>query len=95
MLQKPLETEEQKNSILLPCICETEFVEFNRVEYDDDLTETYVTVYHCNLNIKMTFVQKLYACWSVLRNGRALLYDVILKDKDLRELKTWLDRQNI
>ena len=89
-MHKPFEP---KNSILMPCICETEFIELNREEFHNEPAETFVTIYHCNTNIDMTIRQKLSACWAILKQGRALIYDVILTDKDLANLKVWLDRQ--
>jgi hypothetical protein len=88
IINKPYEP---KNAALLSCLCETEFIEFNRETFYQDPPETYVTIYHCNTDIKMGWFQKLYACWCIITKGRALLYDVILTDAEVQKLKDWVN----
>lgn len=91
-MHKPFEP---KNAVLLNCICETEMAELNREEFYNEPAETFVTIYHCNTNIDMSIRQKLSACWAIITRGRALLYDVILTDNELRKLKDWVNKQPI
>lgn len=76
--------------VLLKCSCDNEFVEFERVTYADDSPETMIYIYHLHTSIKMSMWQKLRSCWRVLRHGRAILYDIVLTDDELKKLQTWV-----
>lgn len=84
-----------EDKVILRCSCGSEFIEVERVVYAEDPTETIIYLYHLNTSIKWSLWQKLLATWDIFTKGRALLYDIVLTDTELKKLQTWIKTKKL
>ena len=82
---------ENNNQIMLGCKCQTEFLAIQENVYTNGEVEIQAGFFHGALSIKQTLWQKLCAAYSVLRYGRALMYDFQFYPEDMLRLRDWLN----